>query len=117
MKKIVRNTFYTGLWLLISSKTFANIDFWAWKVQEWIKWDSNTADVTIQNVLSNFFTFLYIIAVVFIIYAGFLILTAAWDDEKLKKWKTIMIQSVIWLVVIWLASSIVGWVIKVLYWQ
>jgi len=28
-----------------------------------------------------------------------------------------MIQSVIWLVVIWLASSIVGWVIKVLYWQ
>lgn len=56
--------------------------------------------------------FLYILAVIVVIYAGFLILTAAGDEEKVKKAKNIIIFAIIGLVVIYLAGAIVTWLIE-----
>jgi len=53
-----------------------------------------------------------ILNVVFALWGGFNILTAGGDEEKVKKGKTILIQAAIGLVVIFLASSIVQWIVS-----
>ncbi len=56
-------------------------------------------------------TFLAIIAVIYGLYGGFLMLTAGGEEEKMKKGRTILIQVAIGLVVIFLANSIVQFVL------
>jgi hypothetical protein len=46
------------------------------------------------------------------LYGGFNILTAAWEEEKVKNWKKIIINALIWLVVIFLVSTLVEFLIK-----
>ena len=59
-------------------------------------------------------TFLYLVAVLYALWGGFLILTAGGEDDKVTKGKTILIQWGIWLLVIWLAGTIVKWILSVL---
>lgn len=66
---------------------------------------------TLDNLLGYLIGLLYFIAIIFALYGGFQILTAGWDEEKVKKGKTTLINAVIGLVVIFLASSIINWVI------
>jgi len=80
-------------------------------VQWGIKWTNNTIDVAAQNLISKLATFLTILAVIYALYWGFNILTAWGEEDKVKKGKTILIQALIWLVVIWLSYSIVSWLI------
>lgn len=70
-----------------------------------------TADQAIQNIIGNFTTFLYLVAVMFALWGGFQILTAGGDDGKVSKGKTILIQAGLGLVVIFLASSIIEWLV------
>ena len=56
-------------------------------------------------------TFLAILAVVYGLYGGFLMLTAGGEEEKMKKGRTILIQVAIGLIVIFLANSIVQFVL------
>ncbi len=93
-------------------QSFAAINFGGWNVQWNVSGTSNTADTAIQNLVGNAMLFLGILAVMFGLYGGFLILTAAWEDDKVKKGKTILIQVAIGLVVIFLANSIVQWVLS-----
>ena len=72
---------------------------------------SNTADVTVQTLIDRGMLFLSIIAVLYGIWGGFQIVTAGGDEEKVKKGRTILIQVVIGIIVIWLAGSIVKWVV------
>jgi type IV secretory pathway VirB2 component (pilin) len=53
-----------------------------------------------------------LIAVLYIIYAGFQIMTGAGDEEKNKKAKNIILYVVIGIVIMWLAYSIVDFIIK-----
>ena len=55
--------------------------------------------------------YLSILAVCYGIYGGFQIVTAGGDEEKVKKGRTILIQVGIGIIVIWLAGSIVKWVV------
>lgn len=66
---------------------------------------------TIQKLISAFLGILAVVAVLFGIYAGFLMVTAGGDEEKVKRGRTIMIQVAIGLVVIFLANSAVRWFI------
>ncbi len=68
---------------------------------------------TLDLMLGYFIGLLYFVAVLFALYGGFMILTAGGDEEKVKKGKTTLIQAVIGLVVIFLASQIVSWVISI----
>ena len=54
----------------------------------------------VQGYVNTFMTFLAIIAVLLILWGGFQILTAAGDDDKVSKGKTIIIQAAIGLLVI-----------------
>lgn len=92
-------------------QSFAAIDMGGSRVQQNVSGSQNTADTTVQNLVGNVMFFLGIIAVLYGIYGGFLILTAGGDDSKVKQGKTILINVGIGLVVIFLANSIVQWIL------
>ncbi len=66
---------------------------------------------TISNAIGFLVGFLYLIAVIYGIYGGFLILTAAGDEERVKKGKTTLIHAVLGIIVIFLASTVIRFVI------
>lgn len=68
---------------------------------------------TLDNMLGFLIGLLYFVAVLFALWWGFQILTAGGDEEKVKKGKTTLIQAVIGLIVIFLASQIISWVINI----
>jgi len=92
-------------------------------LEEWTKIVKNdinsiekqrTLSVYIQDVIKYLLTFISILAVIYIIYAWFKILTSAGDDESVKKSKTTIVSVLIWIVIIWLAYAIVSWLIWVI---
>lgn len=68
----------------------------------------------IQDVVKYLLTFISIIAVIYIIYAWFKVLTSAGNDDEVKKSKTTITSVLIWMVIIWLAYAIVTWILWVL---
>lgn len=138
MKKYLLIIGFTLIWLLSflhTSLASANIFWWSnqkipyctWNecwLQQWVEQVKSsgimwiitewTASWYIQRVVIYILWFLSIIAVILIIYAWFNMLTSAWDDEKAKKSKSIIIYSIIWLVIIFLAWPITTFVIWVL---
>jgi hypothetical protein len=111
MKKIK-----TILYIMVLS-TFLRVGnvfaiFWLEKVNPSLYWDTNTLDITVQKYIVNILSFLYLAAVLYWLYWWFLILTAGEDkEEKVKKWKTIIIQALIWIVIIYLAWPIISFFI------
>lgn len=65
----------------------------------------------VMNLIAKFLGFVTIIAVLYVIWAGFQILTAGGDEDKVKKGRTTIIQVVIGIVVMWLAYTLVTLVI------
>lgn len=123
MNNLVKKSIYSTVWAVsalqvaISNASSGGggwMDFNPGWVQSWVKWTNNTADVAIQNLVGKLATFLTILAVMYALYWGFNILTAWGEEEKVKKGKTILIQALIWLVVIWLSYSIVSWLITLI---
>ena len=82
------------------------------KVQSNIKGREDGVDTAVQDLIANVMLFLGIIAVVFGLYGGFLILTAGGKDDNVKKGKTILIQAGMGLVVIFLANSVVQFILN-----
>ncbi len=70
-----------------------------------------TADVAVQALIGKAMLYLSLVAVMYGIWGGFQIVTAGGDEEKVKKGRTILIQVVIGIIVIWLAGSVVQWVV------
>lgn len=68
----------------------------------------------IQDVVKYLLSFISIIGVIYIIYAGFQLMIGAGDEEKMKKAKQIILYVVIGIVVMWLAYGIVNWTIKLI---
>ena len=66
------------------------------------------------EVVLYFLSFMTIIAVIYVIYAGFQILISAGNDENLKKSKNTIIYVAVWLILMWLAYAIVTWIIGLL---
>lgn len=74
----------------------------------------NTADQTAQAIINNFLIFLSIVAVAYGIYGGFLMVTAGGEEDKMKKGRTILLQVAIGIIVIWVAGSLVNWIIRLI---
>lgn len=68
----------------------------------------------IGNLISVLLSVLGVIFVVLVVYAGFLYLTAGGEDEKVKKAKKLLSQSIIGLVIIIAAFAIADYVITAL---
>lgn len=73
-----------------------------------------TAAQYVQDVIEYLLWFLFLVAVIYMIYAWFQILIAAWDEEKVKKGKNIIVSAAIGLVIIFLAFSIVRFIFNIL---
>ena len=115
MKNTIKNTAYAiaGTWLLALNSATNAID--VTKTKPNTTWDNGkNGDFinTLDTMLGYIIGLLYFIAIIFALYGWFQILTAAWDEEKVKKGKTTLINAVIWLIVIFLASIIVNWIIS-----
>lgn len=111
MKKIL----FTALYLLLSLKVAADDSaatlFGADKLDDTLKNGGSDLVETSNNMLWYVIGLFYFIAVAIGIYAGFQILTSLGDDEKVKKGRQTLIYSFLGLVVIFLASQIVNWLI------
>lgn len=118
MKNQIQKIGYTFVWIFfLIDSYFANAigDFWVTtNIKEGVKWSNDTADVVIQNLVWTASWFLALIAVLYLLYGWWNILTAGWEEDKVKKWKTIVIQAIMGLGVIFLAYSIVNWLIKLI---
>jgi len=68
----------------------------------------------VQRIIAFALSFLAIVAVILIIYAGFNLLISIWDEEKAKKSKTIIVFAILGLLIIFLAKPITTFVINVL---
>ena len=90
---------------------FANQDcaFWLCNVDTTLVWNTDTdIKITIISLVKYFLTFLSIISIAFVIKWGFQILTAAWDDEKVKSWRKTILYALLWIFIIIIAYSIVS---------
>lgn len=82
-----------------------------WKV-EWIKTEWTAVDY-VQWVVSYILTFLFAITVILIMWAWFMILTAAGDSDKIDKAKKIITNCIIGLMVIFLAYAITSFIVDI----
>ena len=117
----IKKTSYGVAGIVLSS--IANLSAFAQsETTFWVNKASTTAQnlenrplsEAVQYYVNFLMTFLYLVAVLYALWGGFLILTAGGEDDKVTKGKTILIQWGIWLLVIWLAGTIVKWILSVL---
>jgi PKD repeat protein len=71
-----------------------------------------TASRFVQDVVAYLIIFMALVAVLYIIYAGFQVLTAAGDEEKLSNGKKIILYVALGMIFIFLAYSITKFVIN-----
>lgn len=74
--------------------------------------EATTLPTIIQNYVNYFIGFSAMVAVIYGVYGGFIYLTAGGNDEQTKKAKTIFKQVAIGLIVIFLAYSVVAFVMS-----
>lgn len=67
-----------------------------------------------QDIVRFLLGFVYLVAVCFIIYAGFHLLTWVWDEEKSKKSKTMIVYVIVGILIIFLAWPITQFILNVL---
>jgi len=83
------------------------------KLNKGLIWDSSwTISFTIQRVLTYLLWFLALLSVIFAIKAWFQILTAGWDEEKVKSGKKTLLFTLLGLLVIWWSWVIATWLTK-----
>ena len=106
---------WAALQIWFADNTTQN-QFWAWDWREiwvvgvWTNDDGATepkAFTIIRKTINRVLSLLWVIALVFCLIWWFKMLTAAWDDAKVKTWWKILKNAAIWLVVIWLSWIIV----------
>ena len=124
MKKFLTKTTALTAWIIYSvfgffTESLATIGGSQVPPDERLIWGQVGIDVMIMNIVAWILKFLFIIGVIIFIVAWLMIMTAGWDDDKVKKGKTWMINAIIWLFVIFIAHSVVKWVIDFMatWWQ
>ena len=91
--------------LLFWDITYAtDCSFWLCNVHTEIIWNtSEDWKNVIVNLIKYFLWFLAIIWLIFTLKWWFHIMTAAWDDDKLKKWRKTIIFALIWVFIVIIA--------------
>ena len=100
--------------MLTITQSFAALNFRQQDANQLQGASGATGADAIMNLIARFLGFVTIIAVIYVLWAGFQILTAGGNDEKVKQGRTTIIQVIIGIVVMWLAYSVVSWVISTL---
>lgn len=96
--------------------------FWdAWKTSWlWVAWAWTAQGEWFIDVVKGWINWILwilgLITLVVLLWGGFQMVTAAWDDGKYKKWFTILKQAWVWLMIIWVAWFIVSIIFAVIKW-
>lgn len=127
MNNLVKKSLYSAIWTLLVAQISieqvlastaagtADTTFGTSKAATVTgKLESATLGEAIQRYINSFMMFLYLIAVIYALWGWFNILTAWGEEDKVKKWKTILIQGWTWLLVIFLAGTIVKWILTLM---
>jgi hypothetical protein len=93
-----------------------SLDNWTKIVKNWIETieKNKTASEFIKSVVRYLLSFVSLIAVLYIIYAWFNLVIGGWNEEKNKKAKTTVVSIIVWIILMWLAYSIVLWLMNVI---
>lgn len=99
---------YAIAWFVVVKISNALIKTIYWKTNCSNRYQTNCVNQTdltwfwwiVVRVINWANSFVWIIVILLIIYAWFLLLTSAWDEEKLKKAKSIIIYIAIWLFIL-----------------
>jgi len=67
-----------------------------------------------QDIVEFLLWFIYLVAIAFIIYAWFNLITGAGDEEKAKKSKGMIVYVFIWILIIFLAGPIADFILNIL---
>jgi hypothetical protein len=110
----VKNAAYASVAALVSFEQAFAIDAGESRIDANLKGRNDTLEGGVQRMMSFITNLLYLIAVGYALYGGFLILTSGGDEEKVKKGKTILLHGALGLLVIFLASSIVSFVLRLI---
>ncbi len=75
--------------------------------------DKTFSEYVIQliQVLTTYITLIWVII---IIYAGFIILVSGWEEEKIKNAKRLILYAILWIVLIWVALQLTEFIIDIL---
>lgn len=107
-KTWIKSVFYALIWFLVVKLSYSLVDTIYWKTNcTWI-YQTNCINNTniwwfiwiIVDLINWMNWFIWIIIIIMIIYTGFLLITSAWDEEKLKKVKNIIIYIIIWIFIL-----------------
>ncbi len=69
---------------------------------------------TVIGVILLALSFVTLVAVIYVIYAGFQVLVGGSDDKAIGKAKSTIINVVLGIIIMWLAYAIVTWLITAL---
>lgn len=136
IKKILLSIFLVFSFINLS---FASCDFKPWDdttsadIAKAVGWCLNGSDILVQgywdtlNVedgqfkdtinkwTQNIAGYLLLFAIWAIAYGWFMMVVSTWDDEKIKKWKDIVIWWMVWALWIVWASSLIAIIVKLMY--
>jgi uncharacterized membrane protein len=99
---------------LIAENTYAALDFKKKDPTELKGGNDTDALTAITRVITNLLGLVTLVAVAYCLYAGFQIMTAGGDEEKVKSGRKTIINVLIGIVVMWLAYFIVTFVLNAL---
>ena len=99
--KIIYNWWWLKQWIEDVKTSIKDIDT-EWKASD-----------KIQAIVKFLLKFLTLVAVIYIIYAWFRILTSSGEDETIKNSKKTIIYVIIWILVIWFAWTIANFAIEI----
>ena len=99
-----------------------------WSAKEWLKWNTgvkwiqwvweeNRKGSALLDVIKNAVN--WVLWMLSLITLCIVMVTAAGDDGKYKKWFTILKQAWIWLIIIllaWIIVSVVFWLVNSVWW-
>lgn len=113
MKKIFYSAVALGALTTTNVQQALALDLWAGRATD-IAWTAQWIDQAILTFINAISVFITLLAVLYAIFGGFTILTAAGDEEKVKKGRQIIFHAILGIVVIFFAYSIISWVVGIL---
>ncbi len=109
IKKAIVGTLTAAAALPVAA--LAQNDIWGLNQTTGIGLSSSTLQQTVTTIIRTFMGLLGLIAVILILYGGFMWMTAAGNEEKVTKAKQIIISGIIGLLIIASAYAIASFVI------
>ncbi len=105
-KKLKLGIIWASVWIIVMQIAFS-----VYKVMFDYSVDNYLAKNVVKRLIEPFTEMFMLLAsfafLVMWIYAFYKIITAGWDDEGIKKWKSIIFQAILWFIVIKFADIIV----------